>query len=87
MNTQNQTKRQNTTKNDNYAKNVNCVKNAVTISQPITIPNNVKHNTSTAVKQYSLQQNCFNPNNASPPSSWNFRLMKRISDEVPIKSL
>jgi hypothetical protein len=54
-------------------------------SKPIDIP---KTNAST---QYSLKQNCFNPNKASPPtSSWNNRLMQRITNTnkiVPISSL
>ena len=32
----------------------------------------------TSIHQYGLKQNSFNPNKASPPSSWNFRLMQRI---------
>ena len=69
-----------------------------TQTKPITIPKSTPTytNSNTSTKntnksnisnQYSLNQNCFNPNNASPPSSWNFRLMKRISEEVPMKSL
>jgi len=59
-----------------------------TISQPIPIPANTNASRQeTIIHQYSLKQGCFNPNNASPPSSWNYRLMQRISDEVPIKSL
>ncbi len=69
-----------------------------TQTKPITIPKSTptyiikttsakNTNTSTNSNQYSLKQNCFNPNNASPPSSWNFRLMQRISDEVPVMSL
>jgi len=57
----------------------------ISSSKPIDIP---KTNTST---QYSLKQNCFNPNKASPPtSSWNNRLMQRITNTskmVPISSL
>jgi hypothetical protein len=30
------------------------------------------------IHEYGLKQNSFNPNNASPPSSWNIRLMQRI---------
>jgi hypothetical protein len=64
----------------------------IKISQPILIPiaNTTANATATAttnVNQYSLKKNCFNPNKGSPPNSWNFRLMQRISDEVPVKSL
>lgn len=50
------------------------------ISQPILIPTK-NLSLSSNQKQYSLKQNCFNPNKASPPSSWNFRLMQRISEQ------
>jgi len=56
----------------------------IKISQPILIP---IANATANVNQYSLKKNCFNPNKGSPPNSWNFRLMQRISDEVPVKSL
>jgi hypothetical protein len=56
----------------------------IKISQPILIP---IANATVNVNQYSLKKNCFNPNKGSPPNSWNFRLMQRISDEVPVKSL
>jgi hypothetical protein len=71
---QNQKETQNTTSKNGSTKN------AVKISQPILIPSN-------DTNQYSLKQNCFNPNNASPPNSWNYRLMQRISDDVPARSL
>jgi hypothetical protein len=50
------------------------------ISKPILIPTK-NSSLSSNQKQYSLKQNCFNPNKASPPSSWNFRLMQRISEQ------
>jgi hypothetical protein len=60
----------------------------IKISQPILIPiANTTANATTNVNQYSLKNNCFNPNKGSPPNSWNYRLMQRISDEVPVKSL
>lgn len=64
----------------------------IKISQPILIPTanataNTTANATTNVNQYSLKKNCFNPNKGSPPNSWNYRLMQRISDEIPIKSL
>ncbi len=60
----------------------------IKISQPILIPiANTTANATTNVNQYSLKKNCFNPNKGSPPNSWNFRLMQRISDDVPVKSL
>lgn len=56
------------------------------ISQPISIPTSITTSkTSSSIinttqNQYSLKQNCFNPNKASPPNSWNYRLMQRISE-------
>ena len=79
--------------------NNTCVKQKQ-ISKPIIIPTkktttNTNTNTNTytntytntnTTTQYSLKQNCFNPNKASPPNSWNYRLMHRISDEIPARS-
>lgn len=60
----------------------------IKISQPILIPTaNTTANATANVNQYSLKKNCFNPNKGSPPNSWNYRLMQRISDEIPMKSL
>ena len=66
----------------------------IKISQPIVIPTanantnvSASASASTNMNQYSLKKNCFNPNKGSPPSSWNYRLMQRISEEIPIKSL
>ena len=66
----------------------------IKISQPILIPiaNTTANATAiaiatTIVNQYSLKKNCFNPNKGSPPNSWNYRLMQRISGEFPMKSL
>ena len=73
--------------------NNTCVKQKQ-ISKPIIIPTKkttTNTNTTTTTNtntttQYSLKQNCFNPNKASPPNSWNYRLMHRISDEMPARS-
>ena len=60
----------------------------IKISQPILIPiANTTANATANANQYSLKKNCFNPNKGSPPNSWNYRLMQRISDEIPMKSL
>ena len=64
----------------------------IKISQPILIPTanttaNATAIATTNANQYSLKKNCFNPNKGSPPNSWNYRLMQRISDEIPMKSL
>ncbi len=59
------------------------------ISQPINIKKNKyevgvgnssgsSNKNKTNIHQYGLKQNSFNPNKASPPNSWNFRLMQRI---------
>ena len=59
------------------------------ISKPINIKKNKyevgvgsssgsSNKNKTSIHQYGLKQNSFNPNKASPPSSWNFRLMQRI---------
>ena len=63
-------------------------KSEINISQPIAIPtsSSPSSNSSANQKQYSLKQNCFNPNKSSPPSSWNYRLMQRISVEMPARS-
>jgi hypothetical protein len=64
-------------------------KSQINISHPIAIPTSStspSSNSNANQNQYSLKQNCFNPNKSSPPSSWNYRLMQRISVEMPARS-
>ena len=47
---------------------------------PISIPRDKL--TDQFAAQYSLKQNFFDPNQASPPNSWNSRLLQRLGDKT-----
>jgi hypothetical protein len=52
-------------------------------SFPIKIPikgKNIMNNKQVNYGEYSLKGNAFNPDNSSPPNSWNKRLMSRLSN-------
>jgi len=62
------------------------MKNIGNISQPLTLPLpiEIQKNTTIQNEQYSIKNNCFDPNQNSPPSVWKIRLNKRLGDN-PIK--
>jgi|TARA_B110000495_G_C22465349_1_gene289157 hypothetical protein len=45
-------------------------------SQPVAIPGSANRD----LTEYSLKQNFFDPNKASPPNSWNSRLLSRLEN-------
>lgn len=60
------------------------VQTKIKISQPITIKKiyKIEDSSNEILHCFDLKQNVFDPNKGSPPSSWTFRLLKRIEQNT-----